>query len=272
MPDAAIRAAGTLSKTSLSRLLSPLRQLAAFRERPAYIREEMKVVDYILAPTRLTHDLLLRNGIGDGKIRVSHYGIDTSHIVGAPRNRNVPPPLRVGFMGTLAPHKGCDTLIRAFRSLPRELDATLSIHGNLKRFKPFIKGLRRLAGNDERISFAGPFAREWVGQVLSEIDVLVVPSRWYENAPVVIYEAFAAKTPVVATDLGGMSEVVEHEKNGLLFELENVKDLARQLWRLAEEPELVDRLRDGIGPVKTVEDSMDEMEQLYEELIGIRQA
>jgi glycosyltransferase involved in cell wall biosynthesis len=271
-PDAAIRAAGALSKTSPSRLLPPLRQLAAFRERPAYIREEMKLVDYILAPTRLTQDLLLKNGIGDGKIRVSHYGIDTSHIVGAPRNRNVPPPLRVGFMGTLAPHKGCDTLIRAFRSLPRELDATLSIHGNLKRFKPFIKGLRRLAGGDERISFAGPFAREKVGQVLSEIDVLVVPSRWYENAPVVIYEAFAAKTPVIATDLGGMSEVVEHEKNGLLFELENAKDLAQQLRRLAEEPELIDRLRGGIGPVKTVEDSMDEMEQLYEELTGTRQA
>src|SRR3712207_8516595 len=47
----------------------------------------------------------------------------------------------------------------------------------------------------------------------------------------------AAKTPVIATDLGGMSEVVEHEKNGLLFELENVGDLARQLQRLAEEPD-----------------------------------
>jgi glycosyltransferase involved in cell wall biosynthesis len=271
-PDVAIRAAGTLSKTPFSRLLSPLRQLDAFRERPDFIREQMELVDYILAPTRLTHDLLLKNGIGEGKIRVSHYGIDTSGIVGVPRNRNVPPPLRVGFTGTLAPHKGCDILIRAFRSLPRELDATLSIHGNVERHKSFIQELRQLAGDDERISFAGPFQRAKVGRVLSEIDVLVVPSRWYENAPVVIYEAFAAKTPVIATDLGGMSEVVEHGKNGLLFELDNVKGLARQLQRLVEEPELLDGLRDGIGPVKTVEDSMDEMEQLYEELIGVKQA
>src|SRR3712207_1808975 len=102
------------------------------------------------------------------------------------------------------------------------------------------------------------------------MDVLVVPSRWYENAPVVIYEAFAAETPVVATDLGGMSEVVEHEKNGLLFELESVEDLARQLRRLGEEPGLLEKLRVGIEPVKTVEDSMDEMEQLYGELVGAR--
>jgi glycosyltransferase involved in cell wall biosynthesis len=270
-PDAAIRAAGTLSKTPLSRLLPPLRQLEAFRQRPEYIREKMDLVDQLIAPTRLTQDLLLANGVGTGKIKVSHYGIDTSHIVGAPRNRNVPPPLRVGFVGTLAPHKGCDTLIQAFRSLPRELEATLSIHGNLERKKSYVNDLRQLVPDDSRIEFAGPFPRDRVGHVLSEIDVLVVPSRWYENAPVVIYEAFAAKTPVIATDLGGMSEVVEHEKNGLLFELENVKDLARQLRRLAEEPELLDRLREGIGSVKTVEDSMDEMEQLYGGLIGARQ-
>jgi glycosyltransferase involved in cell wall biosynthesis len=270
-PDAAIRAAGTLSKTPLSRPLFPLRQLGAFRERPASIREKMELVDQIIAPTHLTQDLLLKNGIGAGKIRISHYGIDTSGIVGAPPDRNVPPPLRVGFTGTLVPHKGCDVLIRAFRSLPRDIDATLSIHGNLERYPSFVQGLRQLAGSDERISFAGPFARDRVGQVLSEIDVLVVPSRWYENSPVVIYEAFAAKTPVIATDLGGMSEVVEHGKNGLLFELDNVKDLARQLQRLVEEPDLLDRLRDGIGPVKTVEDSMAEMEQLYDELIGVKQ-
>jgi glycosyltransferase involved in cell wall biosynthesis len=267
VPDVALRAAGVLSKTPLSRFSHPLRQIGALRERPEYIREKMELVDYILAPTYLTRDLLLANGIGAGKIRVSRYGIDISGIVGAPRNNSVPPPLRVGFSGTLRPHKGPHLLIEAFRSLPPEMDATLSIHGNLERFKPYVKQLRKLAGDDERISFPGPFSRDDVGQVLSEIDVLVVPSRWYENAPVVIYEAFAAKTPVVATNLGGMSEVVEHDKNGLLFELDNAEDLARQLRRLYEEPGLLERLRSGIGHVKTVEENMIELEQLYASLL-----
>ena len=98
------------------------------------------------------------------------------------------------------------------------------------------------------------------------MDALVVPSRWYENTPLVVYSAFAAGTPVVATDLGGLSEVVKHGENGLLFELENVEDLERQLRRLGEEPGLLDELRDGIGHVKTVEENVTELEELYAEL------
>ncbi len=270
-PNVAMRAAGALSETPLSRLVYPLRQVGSVKERPNYIREKMDLADYVLAPTRLTRDLLLKNGMGAGKIRVSHYGIDLSGIVGAPRSYNVPPPLRVGFMGTLRPHKGPDLLVKAFRNLPREMEATLTIHGNLDRLKRYVKQLRELAADDERISFAGAFTRDRVGEVLSEIDVLVVPSRWYENAPVVIYEAFAADTPVVATDLGGMSEVVEHEKNGLLFELDNAEDLGRQLRRLYEEPGLLERLRANPGPVKTVEENMIELEQLYASLLEKRE-
>jgi hypothetical protein len=53
----------------------------------------------------------------------------------------------------------------------------------------------------------------------------------------------------------------------LLFELENVEDLARQLRRLSEEPELIEKLRDGIGPVKTVKENVDELEELYNTLL-----
>lgn len=266
-PNAALRAAGGLSETPLSKISRLLRQAGAVKERPGYIRERMELVDHIIAYTRLTRDLLLANGIGAGKIEVSHYGIDTSGIREAHTDRTLPPPLRVGFMGTLAPHKGCDVLIRAFKSLPPELGATLTIHGNLQRFKSFVGELRRIAGDDKRITFAGPFPREELDRVLSEMNVLVVPSRWYENGPGVIFEAFAAGTPVVATDLGGMSEFVRHEEDGLLFELENAEDLARQLRRLVEEPGLLKKLRAGIGPVKTVQENVDELEELYGRLL-----
>ncbi len=268
MPDVALRTAGILSETPLSKISQPLRQVWALKERPGHIREKMEGVDHIIVYTHLMKELLLANGIGKGKIRVSPYGIDTSRIVDIPRNRNVPPPLRVGFIGTLAPHKGCDILIRAFRNLPQELEATLTIYGNLERFKSFVRKLRMLADGDERINLAGPFQREKVGDALSELDALVVPSRWYENQPGVILEAFAAGIPVVATDLGGMSEFVKHEVNGLLFERENAGDLARQLRRLGEEPGLIEKLRAGIGPVKTVEEDVDELEELYNELLA----
>ena len=57
-----------------------------------------------------------------------------------------------------------------------------------------------------------------------------------------IYEAFAAKIPVIASDLGGMAEAVTHEVNGLLFERGNIDQLTVQLRRLIQEPDLVMQL------------------------------
>lgn len=266
-PNAVLRGAGRLSKTRLAGAFGPLRQVEALKERPDLIREKLYPLDHIIAPTELTRELLVANGVKGESMEVSHYGIDTSGVQGITKNRNLPPPLRVGFIGTLGPHKGCDLLIRAFKQLPQDFDATLTIYGNLQRFKPFVAELRRMAGDDERINFAGTFQPEEIGRVLSEMEVLVVPSRWYENTPLVVYSAFAAGTPVVATDLGGLSEVVRHEENGLRFELENVEDLFRQLRRLYEDPELLAKLRQGIGHVKTVEENVDELEKLYGTLL-----
>ena len=266
VPGLLVKAADMISGTPLSRYSLPLRQIGAVGERPARIRENMELVDRFVAYTRLTRDLLSANGIGAGRWMVSPYGIDASNIEEAAGMRQRSRTLRLGYVGTLAPHKGCDVLLKAFRSLPPGVDATLSIHGDPKGYEPYLDELRALAADDPRITFQGPFARDEVGRVLSGIDALVVPSRWYENAPGVVFEAFAAGAPVVATDLGGLSEFVRHGENGLLFELEDADDLARQLERLAAEPGLLARLSEGTGPVKTVREYAGELEELYASL------
>ena len=266
VPGAVTRAADLVSRPPLSRFSLSLRQVEAVRGRPAYIRDRMRHVDRILAYTHLTRDLLVANGVGRGKIQVSPYGIDTSHRAHASSERRPSPALRFGFVGTLAPHKGPDVLVRAFRMLPPEVRATLSIHGSEKGYEPYVAGLRALAADDGRISFPGPFSRDELGSVLADLDVLVVPSRWYENAPGVIFEAFAAGMPVIATDLGGMSEFVRPGKNGLLFGLDDAEDLARQLRRLNEGRDLLERLRAGIEPVKTVGEYAGELLELYDTL------
>jgi glycosyltransferase involved in cell wall biosynthesis len=266
-PGAVTRAAGLISRPPFSRFSFPLRQVEAVRERPAYIRDSMKTVDRILAYTHLTRDLLVANGIGRGKILVSPYGIDTSHVAHASTQRRPSATLRVGFVGTLAPHKGPDVLVRAFRMLP-EADATLSIHGSEKGYEAYVAGLRALAADDRRISFPGPFSREDLGKILTDLDVLVAPSRWYENAPGVIFEAFAAGMPVIATDLGGMSEFVKPGENGLLFALEDAEDLAGQLRTLIEGKGLLERLRAGIEPVKSIGEYAGELIEVYDTLAG----
>jgi glycosyltransferase involved in cell wall biosynthesis len=270
LPGATVRAAALLSRTPLSRLSGALRQVADVRERPACIREGMEGVDRVLAYTRLTEDLLGGNGIGRDKTIVSPYGIDAARLREAGAARRPSNALRVGFVGTLAPHKGPDLLVRAFRTLSCDLDATLRVHGG-GGYEDYAEELRRLAAGDERIGLAGAFAKEDLGRVLGGMDVLVVPSCWYENAPGVIFEAFAAGLPVVATDLGGMSEFVRHGENGLLFPLGDAGELARLLRRLAEEPGLLQKLREGVPPVKIVGEYVEELEDVYSGVVGTPQ-
>jgi glycosyltransferase involved in cell wall biosynthesis len=267
--DAELGARAAASRTSLMRRMKYLHRTQMVLDRIDFLREVVNMTDRVLAPTRLTRDLLIRNGINPRLIKLLPYGMDTSHIVAAPRSPARPSVLRIGYIGSLAQHKGPDVLISAFRDIPRTLKAQLRVYGDPRRDPSYFNKLEELAkGDDRRISFLGTFDTEKIGWILSDIDVLVVPSRWYENTPLVVYSAFASGTPVVATDVGGLSEVVKHERNGLLFKINDSVDLNRKLLRFCFEPDLLKRLREGIEPVKTAKESTDELEQLYRELLG----
>ncbi len=248
------------------------KRIRAVTERIQHLKSIINSTQRVIAPTRLTRDLLLRNGIDPRLLRISRYGIETSHIASVPRSPTDPPVVRFGFMGGLVRHKGVHTLIRAFRELPETRPTELRVYGDPARVPEYFEELEELAKPDPRIVFPGAFEPSRVGRTLSEVDVLVVPSAWYENTPLVIYEAFASGTPVVGTDLGGISEVVEHDGNGLLFGVDDVEDLRAQLHRFLAEPELLAGLREGIGPVRTVAESVDELEQTYAEILDSRKA
>jgi glycosyltransferase involved in cell wall biosynthesis len=125
--------------------------------------------------------------------------------------------------------------------------------------------LRALAGDDPRITFQGAFDHERLGQILAGIDVLCVPSVWYENTPMVIYEGQAAGCAIIATDLPGMAEVVRVEIDGLLFERGNAAALAGRLLRLAGNRELAGKLAGNAPMPLSVEGHVDRLETLYRE-------
>ena len=115
----------------------------------------------------------------------------------------------------------------------------------------------------------GPFAHDELPAVLSSLDVLVVPSVWYENTPFVVLEAFSTGRPVVASDLGGLSELVDDGVNGKLFKAGDPGDLLNVLKQFDEDPELLTRLAGGISKVRTLEDNADDFVALWERsLVG----
>jgi glycosyltransferase involved in cell wall biosynthesis len=209
--------------------------------------------------------MFVRNGYPPERIAVSPYGLDYGWLP-ADKQKESAPGLRVGYLGQIEPLKGVDLLVRAFRQLDAP-EASLTIHGNHLRNPTYTAELGRLSSGDPRIHLAGPFKRDERAAVLRSLDVVVTPSRWYENAPFVISEAHAMKTPVIATNLGGMAEVVRDGENGLLFDPDDENSLTDCLRRIMADPGLLARLRAGIRPPRTVADDAAGLRSLYEQLM-----
>lgn len=240
-------------------------------ERTPYLRERINAVDAILAPTKLTAGILAANGIDEDRMRLSPYGIDARPFRGVRAAREPSAELRLGYIGTIVPSKGLEVLLDAFERLGADRSVSLRVCGCLDTKPSFGRRVYARGAPDPRINFAGEFPNREMADELSRIDVLVVPSTWHENAPLVLYSALAAGAPVVASRVGGMSDIIRHGENGLLFEPGDARDLAAQLERLLGEPGLTDELRDGTDELRTVADSVDEMLALYEELRARRQ-
>jgi glycosyltransferase involved in cell wall biosynthesis len=159
-----------------------------------------------------------------------------------------------------APH----ILLEAVARLPRgsvsvDLFGAYSPYHGDDRYRAQLEPL--LQG--EGIRAHGAIAHEQVADGLASIDVLVVPSIWPENAPLVIQEAFLAGIPVVASRIGGIPDMVAEGQSGLLFRAGDIEDLSRTLIRFLDEPGLLDALRAGIPPVRSIEEDVRLARSLY---------
>ena len=225
-------------------------------------------VDRFLAPSRFLRDQYIQFGVPAEKVTFWPYGFDSSPWADSKPRGDVPSPVRFGYVGTWMPSKGVDVLVEAFSQLDPKT-ATLDIHGfavNYHGIDDFEDRLRTLAGDSEHIRFRGAFEPPQLVDILEEIDVLVVPSVWYENAPLTIHEAFLAGIPVVTSDHGGMRELVEDGVSGRTFRPADSRSLRRTLQELIDSPESIGNLRAGIPQVRSIEDDATSLYELYAEL------
>lgn len=243
---------------------------AAQAARRAYLRRALHLADLIIAPTRFLAAKLGTIAPAE-RLRVVRLGIETERlrVLGPiPVNKM----LRLGYIGQIASHKGVHLLVSAIRQLPSTgLPVALTLYGGAAN-SDYERQLRKLAGNDPRIHFAGPFAHSQLAEILTATDVVVVPSIWYENSPLTILEAQAARRPVITAAMGGMAELVRHGVDGLHFQPGDADDLARQIQRLRDEPGLLEQLRAGVRPPPSIDDEMAELMQAYRLVIEQPQA
>ncbi len=221
-------------------------------------------VDIFIAPSEFLRQEHIRQGFDESGIVHSDYGFDKKPFQDFQRKKSE--NLRFAFIGTPAPHKGLHILIEAFNSLDADINAELHIYGDLGVFSDYGKEVRSLSTHEKTV-FHGRFDNNSAGDVYRNIDVLVVPSMWFENSPLTIHEAFMAGIPVITSDFGGMKELVKNGKNGFLFERGNVGNLKNIMARLTADHELIRGLDLETVPVKSIEEDARWTEELYGSLL-----
>ncbi len=261
-------------------------------EREAAVRELVERVHLFISPSSFLRDRFTEWGIPSVKIihldngtetqpferyrserrgkvhyndrggMVNHGGKRTKNYENGRGSNKGMEKVKFGFVGTVKAHKGSHVLLEALGEMKHREKARVVIYGDMKGDPAYSEHLRRL-GCDLDVEFGGRFDEAEKPEIYSNMDALVVPSLWYENSPVTIHEAFASETPVIASDIGGIGELVKDSRNGMLFEAGNVLELSECMDRFTKSSGLREELRKGVPKVKNMKDHARELMALY---------
>lgn len=239
------------------------------RRRDRLLRPIVAGATKIMAPNDFVRRIYGEMGFPIDRLVINPLGLDSPpNLAARVHSRRIDRTtggLRLGYVGSISRQKGVHVLVAAVNGLPDE-DVTLDIYGDPGVFPAYSHDLRALARHPG-IRFNGVIARDHLWNALADLDVLVMPSLWYEASPATIREAFAAALPIVASDLGAPGSMISDGTDGLLFPPGDVEALRKLLRGLMDRPEQVAELRAGINPVRTVGDHLDQIEQVYREAL-----
>lgn len=254
-------------------IAGPRREVGRKAEEYLHMREREKVVmeayaacDLRISPSRFLRQMYLDHGNFDPHAFLfSDNGMRTDHVAALEKTRRPGDPIRFGFVGSLVWYKGGEPLVQAM-ALLRDQPVELNVYGT---FDPendaHHRELQALA-EGSAVTFHGRFDNSKLAEVYAKIDVLVVPSVWFENSPITIHEAHLTHTPVLASDIGGMAEYVRDGVDGLHFRVGDAQDLAAKMRRFVDEPGLLEELSQDFPELKTLDQNVRETQFRYRAL------
>ena len=242
--------------TNRFRRLRSLSHMAAIFAMPVLsirqmmIRRLLTTVSSFVSPSRFLIQKLHDHGIFPDPVIVIPNGCEPIDRT-KPSRRPDPARLRFGYLGGIYEKKGIDLLVSAFAGKLGE--------------QLVIRGFRN-AAQIQRFRFRHPDCRARLemfdpakASFYEKVDVVVVPSIWYENQPSVVIEAFSYGKPVICSEIGAFPEMVKHNVSGLLFKTGDAVDLKHKIDYLIGNPMEIQRLADGIPYWPTVSENVDKI-------------
>jgi glycosyltransferase involved in cell wall biosynthesis len=238
----------------------PERSATEFRLRELHIRAMYRLVDRFLAPSRFLRDRYVAWGIDPAAIEVVPNGLPPTEQ--APHRalpRGTERRDRFAFFGHINGPKGALVALAASAELTRRgIAHRLALHGGTAyQTDAFLGAFREALTSAPEARHRGPYARGDLPALIAEADWVVMPSVWWENAPLVIQEAFQHRRPVITSGIGGMAEMVRDGIDGLHVRPDDPTALAAAMQRAAEEPTLWRGLVRGIRPPVGIDAAVD---------------
>jgi len=212
----------------------PVREVRRWTHRQAILNDALNGADAVIFPSR-TGRKLLEPRLAGPECHSIPYGLEQRWFDsersqsaragrrGGHQGRRDPARITVGYAGALAEHKGVHVFLEALAALEWNATRVRIAGGGPPKYVTYLKHLA--AGLN--VEFVGRLNREQMPAFLSELDLLVAPSLWPENLPIVVLEAQALGVPVLGSRVGGIAEML----SGLdhLFEPNSKDSLAERL-------------------------------------------
>jgi glycosyltransferase involved in cell wall biosynthesis len=175
--------------------------------------------------------------------------------------------LRFTYIGNINFTKGLDVVIQAFNLLNTG-KAELNIYGAIQNHN-YYQQVIAMNLKGQAVKYHGTYTPDDLPSILAKTNVAVIPSR-SEHYPFVVRECLHARVPVIASEVGGIPEIIKDGENGLLFRSGDFNDLARKLQSFILNPKKIAAFRKRIKPVRTIAEESEQLEAIYREILARR--
>lgn len=216
-------------------------------------------VDQYIALTEFAASRLIAAGLPKDRVTVKPNFLPSPPKPGASKSEYAV------YVGRISDEKGVRTMINAWSEL-KHIPLQVLGDGPLRvELEQYCKS------KDLPVTFHGPVSRDSVIDIVSNAAFQIIPSEWYEGFPMVVLEAFATSTPVLASKIGSLNEIIVEGENGLKFEAGNSSDLAEKAKQLWQSPDLLKKMgvsaRKNFDEKYTEEKNIHYLKNIYNKLI-----
>lgn len=213
-------------------------------------------VDMFLFQSEFTRDMFVKFGFDKSKTKIVENSFDFSNITPSYKSEDY-----ILYFGRISKEKGIKTLLKAMINIP---NIKLKIVGDgpqLEEYKLFIQN-----NKIDNVDLLGPKWGSELDPLIQGCKFTIVPSEWYDPSPYVVLQSFAHGKPVLASNIGGLKDLIVDNQNGQLFEPKNHDQLSDKIKKLFSDKDKIIEL--GIVARRMLEEK-NNSERYYSETMNV---